>query len=319
MPVTFTSASGVLTEDAEGPTQRRGRGRGRGGGGPRRGRQQPKEKPKVRKAKLGKARAALANCPEAKRRRITGKQKELQGTNTTTSCPVVGPSPAAPPPGPPVVGPFPVVGLSPVAPPPAARSASPCSSASGSSSSRKPSPSNSPSSSKTSSSSSSSSSGERKKKKKARKKKRKMVGAAKVTGQHHLEWDVPGFGKINADQRLQHLAAHCMHPKHQDCAIQRSYKESERSGFRDQGRPLGFLISWLWAGKRCKGRDGHMALSTRAKQDSPLIGFKQRVQARRWAEAQPSFQSLLRKGAFERRRRKSEGEGREPRSVVYHH
>ena len=82
---------------------------------------------------------------------------------------------------------------------------------------------------------------------------------------------------------------------------------------------MGFLIAWLWAAKTFKKRDGHMQPSTRSKQDTPHVSFKARVAARRWAEAQPELQSLLKKGVFERRRSKSDGEGRDPRSVVYHH
>ena len=62
-----------------------------------------------------------------------------------------------------------------------------------------------------------------------------------------------------------------------------------------------------------------MKLATRAKQESPHISFEARVAARRWAESEPALKDLMSKGAFERRRRKDDGEGREPRSVIYHH
>ena len=76
-----------------------------------------------------------------------------------------------------------------------------------------------------------------------------------------------------------------------------------------QGRPLGFLIAWLWAADsdRVHDFDSHQFLSRAGGRGDPLVSLEVRCRARAWLAAQPGSEFL-----FEAERDLNDGEGLEP-------
>lgn len=128
----------------------------------------------------------------------------------------------------------------------------------------------------------------------------------------HERWIVPGFGEIvyseGTSTRSPQLAAHCS-CGHGLCRVNRVNVRGDR-GPRGRGRPLGFLIAWLKAG-RCpefSSQESHKALSVdRAFALHPAISLEMRQEARAWAASRPEFASC-----FAKERPREVGEPEEP-------
>lgn len=73
------------------------------------------------------------------------------------------------------------------------------------------------------------------------------------------------------------LSAHCLNPSHGLCRLQRTVRASEHRP--SQGRPLGFLIAWLWRGHLHESRESHFA-----DRIGDVVTFDDRCAARVWAE-----------------------------------
>lgn len=114
-------------------------------------------------------------------------------------------------------------------------------------------------------------------------------GLAGGRGVPWAKWEIDGFGilVLNEHKGLS-LAAHCA-----GCRV-RVNRTLMRSGQRNpaQGRPLGFLVAWLWArGFPCDS-GGHRALRDNAA--ATAVSYEQRARARQWIQDRSAyFQRIL--------------------------
>lgn len=95
------------------------------------------------------------------------------------------------------------------------------------------------------------------------------------------------------------LDAHCL-CGHDVCHLNRSLKASAAAGRPAQGRPLGLLVAWLFAGPG-SARDDHQA-SKRGK--GPLAGhvsFTNRKSCREWLESNPAWHDFVARAGFSER------------------
>ena len=104
---------------------------------------------------------------------------------------------------------------------------------------------------------------------------------------------MPEYGLLNYDTTLLHLSAHCA--RHDDCAVQRSCKASDRPRLIDQGRPVGFLLAWLFAARQYKSAEKHMQLGKKIMQDSKFISLQKRNNAQTWAKTQESLKPVFKR------------------------
>ena len=147
------------------------------------------------------------------------------------------------------------------------------------------------SSSSSSSSSTSSSSGS----------KSKIKKQFKGLRQEHDSWDVvhPKLGDvgfIKYDARLGSLSAHCRHEEHDGsnkCRCKRSVLRSQRGRHSCAGRPIGFLLAWLFAAKHVHFQKKHHSFSCRVAQHSKKMTWKRRREAREWAKQEDSLNTLF--------------------------
>jgi hypothetical protein len=116
-------------------------------------------------------------------------------------------------------------------------------------------------------------------------------------------------GKRTIPHRNPTLNAHCT-CEHGLCRVNRTCIRGVHQAGR--GRPLGFLICWLRAGKgaTCANRAAHHSLSTRPMQLAEEISFAKRSAAREWASGIPEFAPF-----FAAERARFPGEGPEPADV----
>ena len=102
-------------------------------------------------------------------------------------------------------------------------------------------------------------------------------------------------GFIKYDAKLGSLSAHCPHDEHDGsnkCRCKRSVLRSQR-GNRSAGRPIGFLLAWLFAAKHFHSQKKHHSLSCRVAQNSKKMTWEKRKEAREWAKNQDSFKTLF--------------------------
>ena len=76
----------------------------------------------------------------------------------------------------------------------------------------------------------------------------------------HPEFIIGKFGKLVHDTKLEYIAAHC--PYHRQCRVNRTFKRSTRRASLSQGRPIVFLMAWLYAGKLFTSKKAHKRLAT---------------------------------------------------------
>ena len=89
------------------------------------------------------------------------------------------------------------------------------------------------------------------------------------------------------------LSAHCMHPDHGLCRLNRSLTTGVRPG---SGRPIGMLLAWLagaYDSDRFPDQPAHMRLSRRIMKDDPLMSYETRVACREAAKADPEMAPVL--------------------------
>ena len=99
---------------------------------------------------------------------------------------------------------------------------------------------------------------------------------------------------IKYDAKLGSLSAHCRHDEHDGsntCRCKRSVLRSQR-GIRSAGRPVGFLLAWLFAAKHFHSQKKHHSLSCKVAKNSKKMTWKKRKEAREWAKKQDSLKTL---------------------------
>ncbi|CAK0838618.1 unnamed protein product [Prorocentrum cordatum] len=135
-------------------------------------------------------------------------------------------------------------------------------------------------------------------------------GARKKGGdqEQYSRYDVPGCGYLYYAHGRKKMAAHCVNAAcpHGLCRTGRSCAGSAQ---KFSGRPVGFLLAWLFAGH---GYDqaGHQALARREQRDNADISYAERNSCRQWAK--DNIPDVF---AHEREREDGESEG--PQHVCY--
>ena len=94
----------------------------------------------------------------------------------------------------------------------------------------------------------------------------------------HDSWHVDELGELKFDHKLKYLAAHC--PYHANCRCNRTLKANARN--KAAGRPIGFLLAWLAAGRKFKSQKKHSKFATKIHKKE--LSFDRRAELRFWAE-----------------------------------
>ncbi len=134
--------------------------------------------------------------------------------------------------------------------------------------------------------------------------------SASSANETYKKFPVLHHGFLYYAEGRQSLAAHCTDPlcNHKNCRVNRSMTGCAA---KYTGRPVGFLLAWLFAGGDfLNDRDGHQKLGRRSDRHDPRIDFAERLAARTWAQKHMP-EVLLLERALE------VGETEEPTEVAY--
>ncbi len=111
---------------------------------------------------------------------------------------------------------------------------------------------------------------------------RKKAGGS---AEEYVKYPIKDIGYLYFARGRNELSAHCDNDlcNHGLCRTKRSLSGSAE---KYTGRPVGFLVAWLFAGAEfVNDREAHQKLARREKRDDPLISFAERLHARRWVQA----------------------------------
>ena len=117
------------------------------------------------------------------------------------------------------------------------------------------------------------------------------------------------MGELVWNDAMTSLNAHCPNAAHctqGHCHTDRSLTDGRKAG---QGRPLGFLLAWLFEHAACATKDLHQDLK---KSLGQAFGLQKRRDARDWARAQGGAYDEL----FGKERPRRDGEPDEPDSIA---
>ncbi len=100
----------------------------------------------------------------------------------------------------------------------------------------------------------------------------------------YKKFQIGEYGFLYYAVNRRSMAVHCTDSlcNHGTCRVNRSCVGSAAAY---SGRPIGFLLAWLWASHDyINDRAGHQDLAKRKQRHHPSIAFAERLAARRWAE-----------------------------------
>ena len=126
----------------------------------------------------------------------------------------------------------------------------------------------------------------------------------------YKKFPVLDCGYLYYAESRRSLAAHCENDlcNHVQCRVNRSCVGTPE---KSSGRPVGFLLAWLFAQSEfVNDKAAHQALARRPQRDCHLISFAERRSAREWAKKHiPEVLELERELA--------PGETEEPTEIAY--
>ena len=116
--------------------------------------------------------------------------------------------------------------------------------------------------------------------------------AAQILPNGNSRWDLPPHGSLVYNVAARSLDAHCNCEAHKQnrrnpCRLNRTIDADSRRGQSARGRPLGFLLAWLWHSDACGDSPSHKN-AAKPKEctdaDREALSLTRRQAARQWAK-----------------------------------